>query len=62
MKMWRKSEIQTPNPFEYILARVGNDEIPYVAYWDEDHYFEAHTRHMLHNINLWMYIPLFPND
>jgi hypothetical protein len=62
MKMWRKSEIQQPNPFEYVLVKLENEEVAYIAYWDEDHYFEAHTNEVLHNVTIWMYIPVFPND
>jgi hypothetical protein len=44
------------------LVKLENEEVAYIAYWDEDHYFEAHTNEVLHNVSIWMYIPVFPND
>ena len=62
MKVWRNAHAQQPNEFETCLAKQVGEEYAFVAYWDGDRWFECHSGEPLENIELWMYVPLYPNE
>lgn len=62
MKAYRKPEITLPEPFEPVLVFAEGSDIAFVAYYDEEQWFEAHTSEPLDNVHLWMPIPVLPYE
>lgn len=62
MKVWRDAQAQQPNEFETCLAKQVGEEYAFVAYWDGDRWFECHSGEKLENVEIWMYVPIYPNE
>jgi hypothetical protein len=61
-KTWRSVTKMLPPEDAPVLALLNDEEIPYVAAWDGDIWYEYHTSQPLHNVGWWMFYPFNPND
>jgi len=60
MKAYRNTLNQLPDDFTPVLAFVKDEDVAFVAYYDGDWWFEAHTNERLEDVTYWMPIPLLP--
>lgn len=61
MKAYRHISKQLPSEGVEVLA-VDIYDNRYIAYYDGDDWFEAHTEEHIPNVEWWMYIPITPNE
>jgi hypothetical protein len=61
MKAYRHPSKQLPTEFREVLAVDVHDN-KYIAYYDGEDWFDAHTEENIQYVEWWMYIPITPHE
>ena len=61
-KVWRDVNRIAPPEVIAVLAKTMFEDVAFVAMFDGDTWVEYHTGDILHDIEFWMPIPIYPNE
>ena len=61
MKAYRHPSKQLPSEGMVVLV-VDIYDNKFIAYYDGEDWFDAHTEEHIQHVEWWMYIPITPNE